>query len=258
MFESALISLDQKKQRGKRWLSFPIAVGLHLVVLVTLGFAQYWNVDRVPEPETVIGPCILEPAPPPIARGERDGRQIERRVTVVKPAVPNTPVQPPTVVPDKPVPGPAAPEPEAPPATPISGTSGDGPAKGDRNGIDGGDSEGCLGCTGPIGSKGHGTDTSSDVPLVVGGAVTRPVILERVEPQYTETARRVRLEGTVIVQAVIDEQGRVTDVKVLKNLPMGLDQAAVDAVSRWRFQPATLHGRPVKVYYSLTVVFRVQ
>ncbi len=90
------------------------------------------------------------------------------------------------------------------------------------------------------------------------GAVVRPVLVERVEPQYTETARRVRLEGTVIVQAVIDEEGRVVDVKILKPLPMGLDRAAVDAVSRWRFKPATLYGRPVKVYYSLTVNFRVQ
>jgi TonB family protein len=96
------------------------------------------------------------------------------------------------------------------------------------------------------------------VPLTVGGAVIRPVLLDKIEPQYTETARRVRLEGTVLVQAVIDEQGRVVDVKILKPLPMGLDKAGVDAVSRWRFQPATLYGRPVKVYYSLTVNFRVQ
>jgi TonB family protein len=256
MFESSLISLDQKKQRGKRWLSFPLAVGLHLVVLVSLGFAQYWNVDRIPEPDT-IGPVIVELAPPPMARGERDGRTIEKHVATVKPAVPSTPVQPPTV-PDQPVPGPTTPEP-APPVTPTtSGTNEDGPAKGDPNGVEHGDPNGVIDGKGPIGSTTHGMDTSADMPLTVGGAVTRPVIVERVEPQYTETARRVRLEGTVIVQAVIDEQGRVTDVKVLKNLPMGLDQAAVDAVSRWRFQPATLHGRPVKVYYSLTVVFRVQ
>ena len=258
MFENSLISLDQKKQHGKRWLSFPLAVGLHLVVLVSLGFAQYWNVDRVPEPEGNIGPMFVELAPPPMARGEREGKTIEKHVVTVKPAVPNTPVQPPTVVLDKPVPGPATPEPEPPATTPTSGTSGDGPAKGDPNGVEHGDPNGCRDCTGPIGSKGHGTDTSADVPLVVSGAVIRPVVIERIEPQYTEVARRVRLEGTVIVQAIIDEAGRVTDVKILKGLPMGLDQAAVDAVSRWRFQPATLHGRPVKVYYSLTVVFRVQ
>jgi len=50
----------------------------------------------------------------------------------------------------------------------------------------------------------------------------------------------------------------VTNVRVLKGLPMGLDQAAVDAVKNWRFRPATLNGRPVSVYYSLTVNFRLQ
>jgi TonB family protein len=96
-------------------------------------------------------------------------------------------------------------------------------------------------------------------PILVGGAVVRPVILSRVEPKYTELARRVHLEGPMILQAIIDEQGRVVDARVLKGLSMGrsmgLEQEALDAVSRWRFRPATLHGRPVKVFYSLTVLF---
>jgi periplasmic protein TonB len=62
----------------------------------------------------------------------------------------------------------------------------------------------------------------------------------------------------VIVEAIIDKDGKVTNVRVLKGLPMGLDQAAVDAVKNWRFRPATLNGRPVSVYYSLTVNFRLQ
>jgi protein TonB len=62
----------------------------------------------------------------------------------------------------------------------------------------------------------------------------------------------------VIVEAVIDEQGRVTDVRILRGLPMGLDREAVAAVRQWRFTPATLQGKPVKVYFSLTVNFRIQ
>jgi protein TonB len=62
----------------------------------------------------------------------------------------------------------------------------------------------------------------------------------------------------VIVEAIIDENGRVTNVKVLKGLPMGLDRSAVEAVQRWRFKPAMFQGRPVKVYYVLTVNFQVQ
>jgi TonB family protein len=63
----------------------------------------------------------------------------------------------------------------------------------------------------------------------------------------------------VIVQAIIDEQDIVTGVKLLKGLPMGLDQAALDAIKEWRFEPARLmDGRPVAVYYTLTVNFELQ
>ncbi|MFY9821507.1 MAG: energy transducer TonB, partial [Thermoanaerobaculia bacterium] len=99
---------------------------------------------------------------------------------------------------------------------------------------------------------------SEDAPLRVGGAVTRPEIINQVRPVYTELARRARVTGTVIVEAIIDTSGNVTNVRVLKGLPMGLDKAAVEAVQKWKFKPATLEGRPVKVYYVLTVNFQVQ
>ena len=61
-----------------------------------------------------------------------------------------------------------------------------------------------------------------------------------------------------IVQAVIDKQGNVVDAKVLKGLPMGLDQEALRAIRQWKFEPATLNGKPVDVYYNLTVNFTLQ
>jgi TonB family protein len=95
-------------------------------------------------------------------------------------------------------------------------------------------------------------------PYRVGGGVTRPEILSQgSKPQYTEAARKARISGVVILEAIIDEQGDVTNVRVLKGLPMGLDQAAVDAVQTWKFKPAMLEGKPVKVYYVLTVNFQV-
>jgi protein TonB len=86
----------------------------------------------------------------------------------------------------------------------------------------------------------------------------KPVAIERVQPLYTEPARRARVQGFVILQATIDRTGRVTDVEVVKPLPFGLDASAVQAVRQWRFTPATLQGRPVPVYFRLTVHFRVQ
>lgn len=95
-------------------------------------------------------------------------------------------------------------------------------------------------------------------PIHVGGDVAAPNKISAPQPQYTEIARKARIQGVVIVQAIINKQGNVTDVKVLKGLPMGLDQAAVEAIRKWRFEPATLNGKPVDVYYNLTVNFTLQ
>lgn len=89
--------------------------------------------------------------------------------------------------------------------------------------------------------------------LRVGGAVSRPEVISRVPVEYTEMARRARINGVVIVEAVIDEQGNVVSARVLKGLPMGLDKAAETAVRQWKFKPAMAYGKPVKVYYTLTV-----
>lgn len=96
-------------------------------------------------------------------------------------------------------------------------------------------------------------------PIHVGGDMNPPEKLHAPQPQYTEIARKARIQGVVIVQAIIDKDGNVTSVKLLKGLPMGLDQAALDAIKQWKFKPATLaDGRPVAVYYTLTVNFQLQ
>jgi len=61
-----------------------------------------------------------------------------------------------------------------------------------------------------------------------------------------------------ITTAEIDEQGNVTEVSVLKGLPMGLSEAAMNAVRQWKFKPAMLNGKPVAVYFNLTVNFQLQ
>lgn len=95
-------------------------------------------------------------------------------------------------------------------------------------------------------------------PIMVGGDVKPPERVYAPQPTYTEIARKARIQGVVIVQAIIDKQGNVTNVKVLKGLPMGLEEAAVDAMKQWKFKPATLNGKPVTVYYNLTVNFKLQ
>jgi TonB family protein len=93
--------------------------------------------------------------------------------------------------------------------------------------------------------------------LRVGKDVKAPIVIHKVEPIYSEEARRARISGIVIVEAVIDKTGAVRDVSVLKPLPFGLDQAAVDAVKQWKFEPAKLEGKPVDVVFNMTVNFRI-
>jgi protein TonB len=95
-------------------------------------------------------------------------------------------------------------------------------------------------------------------PIYVGGDVQKPEKVFSPQPQYTEIARKARVQGVVIVQAIIDKEGTVTNVKVLKGLSMGLSDEAVKAIKKWKFKPATLNGKPVDVYYNLTVNFRLQ
>jgi TonB family protein len=94
-------------------------------------------------------------------------------------------------------------------------------------------------------------------PLRVGGDVKAPVVLYRVEPIYSADARANRVSGIVILEAVIGKDGLVKNVRVLKPLPFGLDQAAVDAVQQWQFKPGTLNGEPVDVIFNLTVNFKL-
>lgn len=92
----------------------------------------------------------------------------------------------------------------------------------------------------------------------VGDDITPPQVLDRPSPQYTAQARAERIQGVVILQLEIDRQGQVRKASVLKGLPAGLSEAAMEAVRQWRFQPARdADGNPVAVYYNITVNFRL-
>jgi TonB family protein len=90
------------------------------------------------------------------------------------------------------------------------------------------------------------------------GETTRPEIIRQFKPVYSEKARQAGTRGTVIVEAIIDEEGCVRNIRSLQGLPNGLTKAAMEAVRQWVFSPATLEGKPVKVYYVLTINFNVQ
>jgi protein TonB len=94
-------------------------------------------------------------------------------------------------------------------------------------------------------------------PVRVGELLVAPRKLVDVRPVYPEIARAARVEGTVILEAVLDRRGRVSQVRVAKSSPL-LDQAAVDAVRQWQYSPSTLHGQPVEVLMTITITFKLQ
>jgi len=94
--------------------------------------------------------------------------------------------------------------------------------------------------------------------MQISGNVVPPQKIFYPPPQYTEDGRLARIQGVVILEAIIDAAGDVANIKVLKGLPMGLDQSAVETVKTWKFKPASLEGKPVPVYFNLTVTFSLQ
>jgi protein TonB len=75
-----------------------------------------------------------------------------------------------------------------------------------------------------------------------------------VSPVYPPIAQSARVQGVVIVEAIIDREGRVGYVRILRSIPL-LDQAALDAVKQWEFTPTHLNGSPVPVIMTATVQF---
>ena len=96
------------------------------------------------------------------------------------------------------------------------------------------------------------------IRFVVGGNITEPQKLSGPNPIYPEAARRARIQGVVVLECTIGKDGRVQSVKVLRGLPLGLTETAVDAVNKWKFKASTLNGKPVEVLYILTVRFNLQ
>ena len=93
-------------------------------------------------------------------------------------------------------------------------------------------------------------------PVRVGGRVKEPKVIHRVEPVYPALAKQTHLQGSVIIDAIIDEQGNVTEMKVVSGPPL-LIHAAVDAVRQWNYQPTYLNEQPVSVQLNVTVTFRL-
>ena len=91
----------------------------------------------------------------------------------------------------------------------------------------------------------------------VGGGVTAPALLFKVEPEYSEEARKAKYQGTVLLYIQVDPSGKATNIKVVRSLGLGLDEKAMEAVKKWKFKPGYKDGKPVTVEATIEVNFRL-
>jgi protein TonB len=94
-------------------------------------------------------------------------------------------------------------------------------------------------------------------PVKVADLPVPPHKIVDVRPIYPEHARVARIEGLVVMEAVLDPTGHVTQLRVIRSVPM-LDQAAMDAVRQWRYTPTMYYGKPVSVLMTITIKFTLQ
>ena len=219
----------------RRWSSsLPLSVVLHGVVLVAAVVVPLSAIGTLPTPASILAFSLPAPSAPPEA-------PVVPRVVRAPPSAAFVPLEaPPATAPD--------PEPSAPLAT--------SPERGTRAlAFDLG-----AGAWLPIGAA-KGTPVLLPVPpptpIHPGGLIRPPVKTVDVTPVYPSLARRARISGVVTIEAVIGEDGRVTDTRVLQSVPL-LDQAVLDAVRQWRYSPTFLNGMAVPVILKVTVNFALK
>jgi periplasmic protein TonB len=115
---------------------------------------------------------------------------------------------------------------------------------------------GCCGGIGPSTGPYAGSGPPGPFPAGKNG-VTVPEVIYNPEPSFSEEARKAKMQGVVVLLVVVGKDGKTYNIRVGQSLGMGLDEEAMEAVSHWRFKPATLNGRPVATQIAVEVDFHL-
>lgn len=220
-----------------------ISVVSHVMVLGSTVAVMLFSVsDKLPEVPTMIAFVAEMPAPPP----------------------PPPPPPPPTVRAQR-EPPPATPAPASGPTfmVPAEVPTGIQPEsaidlddeEGAVGGVPGGIASGVLG--GVLGGIVEGEPPPPPLPrrpARVGGDIKAPALIHRVEPEYPWIAIGGKITGTVILEATVNEAGEVTNVTVLRAIPL-LDKSSIAAVKQWRYEPLLLNGAPAPFILTVTLTF---
>jgi protein TonB len=181
-------------------------------------------------------------------------QQLAPPVVVIRNENPKLPVEPTVVVPPEIKMASNLPNLGDPMAKIPNGPLSNGTGSG--GGIGSGSGGGVGSGSGPGVGPGHGGGMGGGA-FRVGNGVSAPRALETPDPEYSEEARKAKYQGTVVLWLIVGPDGKPRDIRVTRPLGMGLDQKAIEAVNRWRFEPAMKDGRPVAVQINVEVNFRL-
>jgi protein TonB len=232
------------RMRTRQGASVLLTVLLETVVIAVLVMVPLMATDVLPAPTDAIDAFVAAPSPPPTpppppAPRRQPTEPTPQPVVNVQPDA--APIEaPPEILPEPPV--------------DIGFETGD-VAGGSDSGVPGG--IGLPGGQGDLLRPPPPRPPDPPLPPRVGGNVLQPKKTKHVNPIYPAIAIASRTEDIVIVEAVIDESGRVRDANVLRGNPL-LNDAALDAVRQWEFTPTLLNGSPTAVIMNVTVNFRLQ
>ncbi len=139
-----------------------------------------------------------------------------------------------------------------PQASQVTLSQGSGSGSGFGIGHGGGIGPGSGGGVGP--GSGGGTGGG---PYHPGGGVSLPKVVFAVDPEFSDEARRAKYQGVVVLDIVVDAQGNPQHIKVVRQLGMGLDEKAVEAVKQYKFKPGMKDGKPVAVEMNVEINFQL-
>jgi periplasmic protein TonB len=222
--------------RSRKWYTLPLSVAAHAAILAAAIVVPLTVADVLPMPPSMVAfiaeaapPPPPPPPPPPSARRERP-------LLTANPGVP--PVEAPTgFKPDLGL------EPES--------AAGKGVEGGLPNGVEG---SGALALVEPPPPPPPAAPTA---PIRISSGIRQPTKLHDALPVYPTIAQSARVQGTVILEAIVGVDGRVKEARVLRSIPL-LDQAALDAVRQWVYTPTLLNGVPVPIVMTVTVTFTLR
>ena len=250
VFAEALLATSSARRR-RRAVDWIISLGIHVAVLgallaVPLFFTQAIDFRQFAATVLVAPPVPLPPPPPPPVAAapqvfHRPAKSFFETGKLVAPTI---------------VPRVARPSSQdvPPPDVNVDGLTAGVPG-GIPGGLPGGVLGGVLGGTGLPPALAAPAASAPRAPYRVGGTVKRPRLIYSIQPDYPLLARQAQVQGTVSIDAVIDEDGNVVEAHAISGSPL-LIPAALQAVAKWKYEPSYLNGMPISVELTVDVIFR--